>query len=143
MKNITSRFRRSLFLATISFMLILLSSCQGLKNQEHPQITKGRALFGKYCTECHGVNGKGAPALIGQYSTIDLTKIMERRDVDEFPVMEIAQYIDGRNHFKEFGPRTMPMWGVDMMNMEHQFNPDTARSNLGALISYLITLQKK
>jgi len=127
----------------VLFLVFGLYGCQGLKNQEHPQITKGRALYKKYCTECHGIDAKGSPAFSGQYKTIDLTQINKRRDVDEFPVMEIARYIDGRQHFRDTGPRPMPMWGVDMMNMEHQYNPDTARTNMGALISYLITLQEK
>jgi len=54
----------------------------------------------------------------------------------------VAKYIDGRNHYKEFGPRPMPMWGVDLMSKEGNFDPDTARSNLAAIISYLITIQE-
>ena len=129
-------------LASILTFIFLLPSCNIKLNQVHPQITKGNKLYTKYCLECHGVDGKGVESLKDHYDKLDLTKINLRRDLDEFPVTEIAKYIDGRNHFKELGPRPMPMWGVDLMEKEHQYDPDTARSNLGAIISYLITLQK-
>lgn len=129
-------------IASLVLVLFLLPSCNLKLNQVHPQISKGNKLYTKYCLECHAEDGKGIETLKEHYNKIDLTKINERRDLDEFPVIEIAKYIDGRNHYKEFGPRSMPMWGVDLMEKEQQYNPDTARSNLGAIISYLITLQE-
>jgi len=129
-------------LLQVFFVIALLSviSCNPKLQQEHPQITKGRTIYGKYCTECHGVNGKGVKAF-QSYQTIDLTKIMQRRGEVDFPVIEIAKYIDGRQHAKETGHRLMPMWGVDMAKLENQYNPDTTITNLGAIISYLITIQ--
>jgi hypothetical protein len=127
---------------SLTLLLFLTASCNFRWQSEHPQITKGRSLYNKYCLDCHGPDGRGTQELLKQYDNIDLTRINQRRDIDEFPVIEIARYIDGRQHFKEFGPRPMPMWGVDMMTLEHQYNPDTARSNLGAIISYLIKLQE-
>lgn len=138
MKNINKIYA---FAILLSFFF-LLPSCNLKLNEVHPQVTKGEKLFQKYCLECHGSDGKGIESLKGHYNKLDLTRINMRRDLDEFPVNEIAKYIDGRNHYKEFGPRPMPMWGVDLMAKENQFDPDTARSNLGAIISYLITLQE-
>lgn len=131
-----------LVFSALIFSLLVLNACNMKLNQEHPQITKGDILFQKYCVECHGKNGEGIAELKKQYDNIDLTRINIRRDMEEFPVDEIARYIDGRNHYKEFGPRPMPMWGVDLMAREHEFNPDSARTNLGAIISYLIKIQK-
>lgn len=142
MKNTDMHFPKLNFFLTIIIMFTL-GSCNLNWNPEHPQITKGKSLYGKYCVECHGMNGKGIKELVGTYNEIDLTTINRRRDVDEFPVVEIAKYIDGRQHYKEFGTRPMPMWGVDMVTMENSFDPDTARTNLGAIISYLITLQEE
>lgn len=135
-------FRISRF---IGFLIVLmtLGSCNFNWNPEHPQVTRGKNLFGKYCVECHGANGQGIKSLVDHYDKIDLTKINQRRDSDDFPVQEIAKYIDGRQHYKDFGSRPMPMWGVDLVELEHSYNPDTARTNLGAIISYLITLQEK
>jgi hypothetical protein len=123
-------------------VMLLLSSCNIKLNKEHPQITKGEMLYQKYCLECHAQDGEGIKELKAHYDKIDLTRINLRRDLDEFPVNEIARYIDGRTHYKEFGPRPMPMWGVDLMAKENQFNPDSTKSNLGAIISYLIKIQK-
>lgn len=140
---ISSRlFLNPIKIVIIFIFLILLSSCNFKLNQEHPQITKGEILYQKYCLECHGKDGEGIKELKANYNNVDLTRINLRRDLDEFPVNEIARYIDGRNHYKEFGPRPMPMWGVDLMTKEQQFNPDSTRTNLGAIISYLIKIQK-
>lgn len=135
--SLKSNFLQFLFFIT----LMTLIACNPKLQQEHPQITKGRTIYMKYCTECHGVNGKGVKAF-QSYQTIDLTKIMQRREVQDFPVVEIAKYIDGRQHAKEVGTRLMPMWGVDLAKLENQYNPDTTISNLGAMISYLITIQE-
>ena len=143
-------FKMKIHINTNSFALCILAisvvtvlgSCHLKLNQEHPQITKGHKLYLKYCTECHAADGKGISDLREHYSKVDLTQINHRRNVEEFPIDEVAKYIDGRNHYKEFGPRPMPMWGVDLMSKEGNFDPDTARSNLAAIISYLITFQE-
>ncbi len=139
--NLVNKMHPMLQVSLFLIAWLTINSCTPKLQQEHPQVTKGRVIYEKYCTECHGTNGKGVKAF-QSYQTIDLTKIMQRRDVDEFPVMEIARYIDGRQHAKETGSRLMPMWGVDLAKREHQYDPDTARSNMGAIISYLITLQE-
>ena len=133
-------------LSSFLFLFIIIlgsASCKMKLNEEHPQITKGAKLYNKYCIECHAADGKGTPNLREHYSKIDLTKINYRRDLEEFPIMEIAKYIDGRNHYKEFGSRQMPMWGVDLVSGESAYNPDTARTNMGAILSYLIKIQEQ
>lgn len=143
MKTRNTAFLKGYGYGLMTFLLLPFLSCNFNFNPEHPQITRGKQLYNNYCIECHGANGKGIPALLDQYDTIDLTQIKARRDVEEFPVMEIAKYIDGRQHYKDFGSRPMPMWGVDLVTLEHAYNPDTARTNLGAIISYLIVLQEE
>jgi len=130
----------SIFVIGVAFASI--QSCNFKLNKEHPQIKKGEILYNKHCKECHGDDARGADALRGHYKKLDLTLINVRRDLDQFPVDEIAKYIDGRNHYKEFGPREMPMWGVDMMAKEQNYSPDTARTNLAAIVSYLIKIQR-
>ncbi|HAQ38405.1 MAG TPA: hypothetical protein DCX89_02840 [Saprospirales bacterium] len=139
--KILNQSKTFLFYMLLLTTIIIISSCNPKLAKEHPQVAKGRTIYEKYCTECHGVNGKGVKAF-QSYQTIDLTKILQRRGTDDFPIMEIARYIDGRQHTKETGARLMPMWGVDMVKLEHQYNPDTARTNMGAILSYLITLQE-
>ena len=135
-------FKKIGSLSLLVLIVLITGSCNLKWQREHPQITKGRTLYNKYCLDCHGPNGKGTKEFLKQYDNIDLTRINFRRGTDEFPIVEIAKYIDGRQHFKEVGSRPMPLWGVDMMSMENHYNPDTARSNLGAIISYLIKIQE-
>lgn len=136
--------RKSIKNILLMIMLVFTySACSNIKmSNEQPQVTKGKQLFGKYCVDCHGVDGRGIPGMVDKYKATNLTLINMRRGVEEFPIEEIAKYIDGREHVKNTGERMMPIWGVDLVAMEANYNPDTARSNMGALLSYLIRIQE-
>lgn len=140
-KRINSKNLVRVFPIFLLGFLLVLKACSPTIIKSQSQIKRGENLYMKYCVDCHDSNAKGIAEFQTKYDSIDLTKINYRRQVEEFPVKEIALYLDGRQHYKDFGDRVMPMWGVSMMEKENNYNPDTARVNLGALISYLITLQ--
>ncbi len=72
----------------------------------------GRRFYERYCSACHGMDGKGQGpvALDLRTEPADLTQIAKRRG-GEFPVAEIAAYIDGRADVRAHGSRDMPVWG--------------------------------
>jgi mono/diheme cytochrome c family protein len=105
----------------------------------------GRQFFERYCSACHGVDGKGqgpvAPVLLTPPA--DLTQIAKRRG-GAFPVAEIAAYIDGRSEVRAHGSRDMPVWGERFSEQVGggSLGEEVVRGNLLILIQYLQSLQQ-
>ena len=71
----------------------------------------------------------------------DLTKIMDRRkNMVDFPVVEIASYIDGRKDV-QLHNRDMPAWGKYFAEEEQLTNAEI-KGKMGELIAYLMSIQK-
>lgn len=106
----------------------------------------GRADYERYCMACHGAEGRGdgpvAPALSMPPS--DLTRIAARRG-GEFPVSEIAAYIDGREDVAAHGPREMPVWGQRFARRIHDQSTEeeVVRGRLLVLVEYLRSIQRE
>jgi mono/diheme cytochrome c family protein len=78
---------------------------------------KGRALYGKYCASCHGLDGRGATELakLFEKDAPDLTRIATRRG-GWFPEVLVEEIVDGR--FAAHGGRQMPVWGETLTRDE-------------------------
>jgi mono/diheme cytochrome c family protein len=106
----------------------------------------GRQYFVRYCSACHGVEGRGhgpaAPAL--QPPPADLTRIAQRRG-GRFPVAEITAYIDGRTVVPAHGRRDMPIWGERFGEIvgRDELGEAVVRSHLRFLIAYLQSIQQE
>ncbi|NNL67959.1 MAG: c-type cytochrome, partial [Myxococcales bacterium] len=74
--------------------------------------TAGQRSFERYCSACHGMDGRGDGPLREVLRTppLDLTRIAARRG-GVFPDAEIADVIDGRREVQAHGGREMPVWG--------------------------------
>lgn len=70
----------------------------------------------------------------------DLTTIQSRRAVNEFPVMEIARLIDGRNRVEAHGTTTMPIWG-EVFSSGEMMDKDQIEGKLEEIIAYLVSIQ--
>lgn len=133
-----------LFIATILFAIAFVA-CDTAppKNSRSAQILRGKSLFDKNCLACHGANAQGdgvvADTLMGKPA--DLTKIVARRKGREFPVMEIAKYIDGRQFIASHGSREMPVWG-DIFAQEEGASESDLQGKMGDLVSYLMSIQE-
>lgn len=123
----------------------LIISCDN-KPPEHSkaaQAMRGKEIFKKQCTTCHGGAGMEANAsvLAGlEKKPLDLTRINDRRGVKDFPVSEIARIIDGRNMVQAHGPRDMPVWG-EIYEAEG-LDSEQIRGRKGELVAYLMSIQK-
>jgi mono/diheme cytochrome c family protein len=75
-----------------------------------PTIQEGRRLYGVYCSNCHGSEGRGDGPMVSVLleRPADLTRL---RRGGEFDRDEIAAAIDGRDTVKGHGRREMPVWG--------------------------------
>lgn len=70
----------------------------------------------------------------------DLTQIRATRRYNEFPILEIANIIDGRKMSKSHGTRAMPIWGEVFSTDEH-LNETQIKGKLGEIIAYLMSIQ--
>lgn len=133
-----------LALFMLSLGLFIFVSCDsGPENPRYEQAQRGKAHFEKYCVACHGMDGKGIhiDSLPEFDQPKDLTQIVASRGGGEFPIVYVAQKIDGRNAVKAHGPRTMPVWGDVFTNEEHLDNQEL-KGKLGEIIAYLMSIQK-
>lgn len=135
-------------MAMTAFMVLLVSIVMSCNNKppEHSkaaQAMRGKEIFKEQCAVCHGGAGVEAnKALVDSlvHKPLDLTTINMRRGLTEFPVMEIARIVDGRNIVKAHGPREMPVWGevYEQQGMTKQ----EIKGRKGELIAYLMSIQK-
>ncbi len=105
------------------------------------QAQSGKLHFQKYCSVCHGLDGTGIIIDTLDIQPADLTMIRANRKNDEFPILEIANIIDGRRMSKAHGTRAMPIWGEVFSTNEH-LNETQIKGKLGEIIAYLMTIQR-
>lgn len=147
MKNLklSARNLRSLFTFLISGVMLsaMIISCESPppENSRANQIQRGKALYDKHCLACHADQGKGPAADTLKVKPADLTRIVARRKGNNFPVMEIARYIDGRQFVSAHGTREMPIWG-EVFATEENLDEKGIKGKLGDLIAYLISIQE-
>lgn len=128
-------------LSVLAFFLFVISCNHNPpKNSLEAQAELGKVHFQMHCMGCHGPDGKGGTMLSQDVQPADLTTIQARRSVDEFPVMEIARLIDGRNRVEAHGTTTMPIWG-EVFTSGEMMNEDAIEGKMEEIIAYLITIQ--
>jgi mono/diheme cytochrome c family protein len=145
MKNfppVITRLKTVIFALSTVLLYFFISGC----NQGPPegsraaQAMKGKAHFDKYCSTCHGSDTKGLKIDSFALQPADLTIIQAKRRLNEFPILEIARIIDGRNMPKAHGIRNMPVWGEVFSTQEH-LDEKQIKGKLGEIIAYLMTIQ--
>jgi len=104
----------------------------------------GAELFERFCSACHGVEGRGdGPVALGLNTVVpDLTRI-EARNEGEFPANTVQQIIDGRSVVIAHGTRTMPVWGYEFWVEEgaDRTAERDAREIIRRLVEYLAEIQ--
>lgn len=106
--------------------------------------TPNQAAYLKYCSACHGPDGKG-DGVVSQLmrpKPTDLTQIAVQHD-GEFPTLSVIQVIDGRKSVRAHGDPEMPVWGEllrspvgGVVGLEPH-----ARSTLMQITDYLRSIQ--
>lgn len=98
----------------------------------------GKEMYGRLCTSCHGVSGKGngpmAPLL--KVEVPDLTRIAYFNG-GEFPAEYVRRTIDGRFDRPAHGLPYMPVWGWKFYDAEAA-NDAEERARADALIDRLV-----
>ena len=111
------------------------------KNSRANQAAKGKEHFQKYCAVCHGQDGTGIIIDTMAIQPANLTLINTSRRTNEFPILEIANQIDGRKMSKYHGTRDMPVWG-EVFSENEALNETQIKGKLGEIIAYLMSIQR-
>ena len=134
----------SLVWALLAAGVLTLVACHAEppENSKIAQARRGKVFFEEHCVSCHGESGKGEGLEANNLDVkvADLTRIQKSRGLKEFPIVEIASIIDGRNQLQAHGPRDMPTWGKYFAE-EEQLTDEQIRGKMGELIAYLMQLQ--
>ena len=139
MRAIINKAVAILFLLTLSF--ILACDTAPPEGSRGAQAMRGEAIYQKQCISCHGLNELAPTITDLETEAPDLTEIMIRRPrAKEFPIVEIARFIDGRKMVKAHGPREMPVWG-EVYSLEG-LDDTEIRGRKGELVAYLMSIQK-
>ena len=106
----------------------------------------GRDTFLRYCSSCHGPEGRGDGPLAATLKTppADLTRIAKRNG-GRFDEHAVLAAIDGRQAVAQHGPRDMPVWGA-VFEGEERGQPYPQYQGLlksRLLMDYLATIQEQ
>lgn len=126
----------------IILVLLFISACNQPDNSRVTQAKNGKLLYDNYCVSCHGQDGGGDGVAKLDAKAADLTMIMKSRKAKQFPIGQIARYIDGRSTVKSHGTREMPIWGTELMEKEQLQTNAELKGKLGEIIAYLMSIQK-
>jgi len=108
--------------------------------------SQGATLYGRYCSACHGQDGKGTGIVSGLMTPkpSDLTQLAKKAG-GKFPFYEVMRTIDGRETVRAHGDPAMPVWG-ELFTTEAG-PPDerdrlVARGKVVEITEYLATIQE-
>ena len=129
--------------SSIIVCMVLLISCNfgPPENSKAAQAQRGKAHFMKYCSSCHGEDAKGKRIDTLTIQPKDLTTITRQTKAKEFPILEVARMIDGRNMSNAHGTRQMPVWGEVFSTQEH-LDEKQIKGKMGEIIAYLMSIQE-
>jgi len=106
---------------------------------------QGRDLYLKYCSSCHGKDGRGG-GTVSPFLKIkvpDLT-LLKKNNKGVFPLARVMASMDGSRAVRAHGDAAMPVWGeVFRKELESEKYPQlTALLKTKIIAEYLSTLQR-
>lgn len=112
---------------------------------ENPRFTLEADLYKRYCSACHGVEGRG-DGIVAPFMDpppIDLTAIKVNFD-GVFPKYLVTMTVDGRDTIRAHGDSDMPVWGEVFAE---EFLPDPsarakARGKVMKIVDYIESIQR-
>jgi mono/diheme cytochrome c family protein len=133
------------FIATLltALLWVSFSSCESKppENSLWAQAQKGKVHFQKHCVSCHGEDGTGLVIDSLFTQPANLTRITASEKSGVFPLLYVANKIDGRRMAQAHGDRTMPVWG-EVFSKEELLDESQVKGKLAEIIAYLMTIQR-
>jgi mono/diheme cytochrome c family protein len=140
-----NRGRIGILVAAVGLVLAIAPGVAAQKIVQEPirpvDGVSGPETFKAYCSQCHGVDGKGGgPAARAlKVPPADLTQIAKRNG-GKFDPGKVRNSITGENELPAHGSREMPMWGPVLRSVDSATVTDLRVRNL---VVYLESLQVK
>jgi mono/diheme cytochrome c family protein len=136
-------------LRVISLAIVCCAALLAARSAASEEMTVadvGRDYFQRYCSGCHGLEGKGDGAFASLLKTPppDLTTLAKRSG-GTFPDQKVAQIVDGRDPRAAHGTRDMPIWG-ERFGATMAGSPasqSVIRGQVYLFVSYLRSIQQK
>ena len=128
---------------TAIVMMLTAAWVMGAQCAIAAEANPGRAAYLRYCSSCHGPDGKGdgivAPLMNPRPA--DLTQLAKSHD-GKFPSLQVQKSIDGRQRIAAHGTSEMPVWGEVFTAEKASTQPDAVvRGQVQLLADYLSTIQ--
>lgn len=103
----------------------------------------GRDAFFRYCSACHGANGRGNGEVAASLwpRPTDLTQLAKKNG-GSFPSAKVKEIIDGRKRIAAHGSSQMPVWGKVFSEEKSYEQPAAhAESQIELITGYLASIQ--
>jgi mono/diheme cytochrome c family protein len=107
------------------------------------EVNPNRAVYLKYCSACHGSDGKGDGVASGTMrpKPANLT-LLAKKHGGKFPYVLVKDIIDGRKRIAAHGESDMPVWGEVFGEEKAATQPDTEiRGKVQQITDYLASIQ--
>lgn len=108
-------------------------------------VAPGRAAYLKYCSACHGSDGKGdgVAAFTMRPRPADLTQLAAQHG-GKFPYVKVKDVIDGRKQVTAHGESDMPVWGELFTEEKAAAQSDAqVRGKVQLITDYLSSIQAR
>lgn len=107
----------------------------------------GQARFERYCSSCHGTDGKGDGPIANLLTEkpADLTQLA-KNNAGKFPGTKVMREIDGRDTVRAHGTSDMPVWGESFKAAGARSSHTSESATRGAaqeIVQYIQTIQEK
>jgi hypothetical protein len=124
--------------------LVALASAAVAAGGGGPQIYAGEVEFNRFCSTCHGTEGKGDGPIAHSLRRHppDLTQLAKRND-GVFSAEKVSKIIDGRAPLAGHGGPDMPVWGNVFAQSRESQNPEEVKARIDAIVKYLERIQEK
>lgn len=119
------------------------SNLRGSAGGSIPLSSNGPEMFAKYCTPCHGVDGKGhGPIPTAQNtSAVDLT-VLSKNNHGKFPQAHVVKVLLYGSEIPSHTSIEMPVWGP-VFGKINRDDPKDKTARINNLSHYLETMQVK
>jgi mono/diheme cytochrome c family protein len=144
-----STFRsRSVWLGmgfALALVFAVSAAAQGSGNPNAPDLeaaAKGKLIYDRYCTVCHGKGGTGDGPLATELRTApaDLTRLAAKNG-GVFPAETVARAVDGRGTTRAHGTPDMPAWG-EILSHTGGTEASSVESAVARITQYIWSIQK-